>query len=311
MQLHDITAVARACATSDPASGTTGLLDGLGRLWPALSFRPVLSRGGWYRPGGVVDIGKLRVAESLRQWAEGLSVNGDLQALLDSCTQRPLFATRLLGTTHYLTARTGPGAAQFMQVEVEELQEVLDRYLSDPEWLPDSLEEFIDPLEYPQLEPEPVGVPRLVFRRSFSAQELLGQLSDTSSHLLRFMNDWSDSSASRSTHFCEHWALAVRETRDSDGEARTSAHPVAACASELPRVVGRLTGSELANLVHGYDRVAGYPMAWFFHMAAATTGCVPNSLGLQVAEDHQGRYSYLPDCDLDVLRRWAAMPYRA
>jgi hypothetical protein len=259
----------------------------------------------------VVDIGKLRVAESLRQWAEGLSANGDLPALLDSCTQRPLFATRLLGTTHYLTARTGPGAAEFMQVEVEELQEVLDRYLSDPEWLPDSLEEFIDPLDYPQLEPEPVGVPRLVFRRIFPAQDLVGRMNDASAHLLRFMNDWNDSSAARAAHFCEHWALAVRETRDSDGEACTSVHPVAGCASDLPRVVGKLAGSELANLVHGYDRVAGYPMAWFFHMAAATTGCVPNSLGMQVAEDHQGRYSYLPECDLDVLRRWAATPYRA
>lgn len=308
-RVHDIAAVARACASSDPARGAEGLLSGLGRLWPELAFRPVLTRGGWYRPGGVVDIGKQRVADSLRQWAEEQAASGDLQGLLDTCVDRPLFATRLVGRTHYLTAQTGPAAADFMQIEVEELQEVLDRYLSDPEWLPDSLEEFIDPLDYPQLDPEPVGASRLVFRRIIAAHELIDPLASTSSALLRFLHDWNDSSAAHAHHFCDHWALAVRETVDSDGEAQISAHPVSACAAERLRTASAMDGAGRANLVHGYDHAAGYPMAWYFHMVASA-GCVPAGLGLRVAEDHQRSYSYLPACDLAVLRRWADLPYR-
>jgi hypothetical protein len=152
-QVQDITAVARACAASDPTRGADGLLTGLGRLWPDLSFKPILTRGGWCRAGSVVDIDKQRVAESMRLCAESQASPGDSQPLLDACLQHQLFATRLVGRTHYLTAQTGRAAADFVQLEVEELQEVLERYLSDPDWLPDGLEEFIDPLDYPQYRP--------------------------------------------------------------------------------------------------------------------------------------------------------------
>lgn len=308
-RLQDIAAVARACAGSDPALGPGGLVAGLGGLWPELSFRTVLTRGGWYRPGGVVDIDKQRVAESLRQWAEGLVADGDLQTLLDACVQRPLFATRLVGSTHYLTAHTGPGATDFVQVEVEELREVLDRYLSDPEWLPDSLEEFIDPLEYPQLDPEPVGASRLVFRRILAAAELIDTPADTASALPRFIGDWNGSSAARTGHFCDRWVLAVRETPDSYGEIRSSIRPVPAACSGLPCLDDAGDGATRAGLIQTFDRAAGYPMAWFFHMAASAGG-VSSGFGMQVAEDHRADYGYLPACDLAVVRRWAETPYR-
>ena len=60
-QTYDMTAVARACVASDPARGAEGLRTSLGHLWPELSFRPVLTRGGWYRCGGVVGIDKQRI----------------------------------------------------------------------------------------------------------------------------------------------------------------------------------------------------------------------------------------------------------
>ena len=203
-RVQDITAVARACAASDPERGADGLIAGLGRLWPDLAFRPVLTRGGWYRPGGVVDIDKQRIAESMRLWAESQTCSGDIQQVLDACLQRQLFATRLVGRTHYLTAQTGEAAADFVQLEVEELQEVLERYLSDPDWLPDSPEEFIDPLDFPHVEPEPVSTPRLAFRRIFSARELLDSPGPNPvKGLLRFMADWDRSSAARSGHFCD------------------------------------------------------------------------------------------------------------
>jgi hypothetical protein len=50
-------------------------------------------------------------------------------------------------------------------------------------------------------------------------------------------------------------------------------------------------------------------MAWFFHMVASVG--VPHTVGIQVDEDHDHGYSYLPSRDLEVLRRWVARPYRA
>ena len=308
-EIHDVTAIARACAASNPERGTDGLLAGLGRLWPDLAFKPVLTRGGWYRPGGVVDIDQQRIAESLRLWAERQAASGELQPLLDTCLQRQLFATRLDGRTHYLTAQTGPAAADFMQLEVEELQEVLDRYLSDPDWLPESLEEFIDPLDYPHLEPEPVGVPRLAFRRIFSARELSDSLHATSPGALpRFLQDWDRSSAAQAGHFCDHWVLGVREARDSEEETLLEVHPVPVGGIDRLSLAPGEGGAGLARRIHAHDREAGYPMAWFFHTAASATGT--DGPALQVIEDHEHGFSYLPARDLDVVRGWAVSPYR-
>jgi hypothetical protein len=284
------------------------VLDGLRRLWPGLTFTPVLTRGGWYRLGGVVDLDKRRVADSLHTWAEAQAADGDLQALADCCLQQQLFATRLLGRTRYLTAPTGAGPADFVQIEVEELQEVLDRYLSDPDWLPDSLEEFIDPLDYPTVEPEPVGAPRLVFRRMLVASEFV----DTEARgdpLVRFLRDWEASSAQGRGHFCDHWALALRETADSDGEPQAGARPVSAHKPEPLSPASGQGGADLANLIHQYDHAVGYPMAWYFHMVARAG--VSHAVAARVYEDHQRSFSYLPERDLALLRGWVTSPYRA
>jgi hypothetical protein len=305
----EIAAIARACAASDPRHGTEDLLSGLGEVWPQLTFRTVLTRSGWYRSGGVVDIDKQRIADSLRAWAEAAAADA-LQPLLDSCLQKPLFATRLAGRTHYLTAPTGRAAADFIQLEVEELQEVLERYLSDPDWLPESIEEFIDPLEYAPLEPEPVGSSRLVFRRFFAAREMLNPLeARPHADLTRFMQDWEKSSASQVGHFCNQWVFGVRETTDSDGETRVSAHPIAACVNDRNPPSRDISGAELATWVHSFDQAAGYPMAWYFHMVASAA--VPHVIGMQVADDHNRDFSYLPVRDLEVLHRWMDAPYSA
>lgn len=308
-QTYDMTVVARACAASDPAHGARDLLAALGQVWPDLTFRTVLSRGGWYRSGGVVGIDKQRIADSIRVWAEQQAA-GDVTRLLDLCLQTQVFATRLVGRTHYLTACTGPAAADFVQLEVEELQEVLERYLSDPDWLPDSLEEFIDPLDYPDLEPEPVGTARLLFRRFFSAREIMTSLAETDADgLSRFMRDWDRSSAAKAGHFCDRWVLGVQESTDRDGEAQLSAHPVSACHPGRPSDADDASGAALGTFIHEYDRKAGYSMAWFFHMAASAG--VPHAIGTRVASDHERGFSYLPARDLDVVRRWIDSPYRA
>jgi hypothetical protein len=306
--VNDITSLAEVCAATDPGHGPDALVSGLGGLWPHLAFRTVLTRGGWYRLGGVVDLEHRRVADSLRLWAEQ-QAGDDVARLLDVCARTPLFATRLNGGTHYLTAPTGEAATDFLQLEVEELREVLDRYLSDPDWLPDSIEEFIDPLDYPHLEPEAVAAPRFVFRRLVSARELLDSASGANATgLARFARDWECSSAGQTATLCKQWVFVVREFIDSDGDAQVSARPGPARSFKRLRPDAETRGADLANLVHDYDHVAGYPMAWYFHMVAAAG--VSHTVGAQVAEDMQCGFSYLPERDLQVLHNWMDDPYR-
>ena len=63
----------------------------------------------------------------------------------------------------------------------------------------------------------------------------------------------------------------------------------------------------LANRLHGFDRDAGYPMAWYFHLLAAPGEAL--QIIPAVLEDHAAGYDYLPPADLDVLRRWRDDPY--
>jgi hypothetical protein len=68
-------------------------------------------------------------------------------------------------------------------------------------------------------------------------------------------------------------------------------------------------GAGLANLIHGFDRVVGYPFAWYFHML--THKPVPHQLAEAVHADLMGAYEYLLARDLKVLRDWHARPYGA
>jgi len=307
----DPSRLADACSGANPAGDERALPEKLKLLCPELEFRRVLVRGGWHRPGGVVDLEKQRVAERLREWAERES-GGDVATLMDKYQGRQLFATCLAGKTHYLVAATGERAADFVQLEVEELQEVLDHYLNDPDWLPDSLEEFIDPLDYPRLEPEPVAAPRFVFRRLLPVSRLIEALQDgnpAQDRLLRFTGDWDRSSAAGKARFCDHWVLAVREYSDQYGVPHTSARPVATDMLTLPRPDpgGVSRGAALANQLHGFDREVGYPMAWYFHLLVAPGTAL--QIIPAVLEDHAAGYDYLPPDDLGLLQRWQDNPY--
>jgi len=303
--------IADTCSASDPAGGEQELPGKLKSLCPELEFRRVLLRGGWHRPGGVVGPDYGRVAVSLREWAEQES-GGDVARLMDRYAGNRLFATSLAGKTHYLVARTGPRAADFVQLEVEELQEVLNHYLNDPDWMPDSLEEFIDPLDYPRLEPEPVAAPYYVFRRLLPVTGLIETLQRDNpgqDRLLRFTRDWDRSSAAGKTGFCDHWVLAIREYYDQNGIPHTSARPVAAANGKAPKPVadGVLRGAELATHLQGFDRQAGYPMAWYFHLLVAPGAA--QQLIPAVLADHDNGYDYLPLADLELLRQWQEAPY--
>lgn len=308
--------VKNAVAASTGGKGLDSLLACLCEVLPGHEFKLVLSRGGWHRSGGLVDREHARVAGSLQAWADAHS-NGDVNTLIDRYADAGYFATRWQGTTHFITASTGRSARAFRQIEVEELCEVIDRCLIDPDWQPDDLEEFLDPLDYPRLDPQPVGAPHLQFRRLLDVPALLSEQrarGNTCSSLERLLDDWDRSSAAENARFCHHWALALRESSDRLGERIVSVKPVAADVARegeaLPVTPNpALRGAVLANQLHRFDRARGYPFAWYFHML-----CTPD-VSFAVAEtvlaDIAEGFTYLPERDAQVLQAWGESHYAA
>ena len=304
--------LAQLCAGVDPELGTDVLLNRLNEQASEPDYAWVLTRGNWHRLGGVVDAGHGRVADNLAVWAEQES-GGDIEALIARHTDHRYFVTRLAGKTHFFTLPCGDDPEDFIQLEVEEMREVIERPLVDPDWYPDSIEEFLDPLDYRLLEPEPVARPYYQFRRITPIASLLREApreNEAMSNLRRFFKDWSrSSSASDGEPFCRHWVLALREYMDSDGECRLTAKPCSTFSGRLPKLPsgGSLSGSELANAIHGYDRQLGFPFAWFFIMLSRRSANY--ALADAVLRDQIGAYDYLPSRDLKVLRQWEERPY--
>jgi hypothetical protein len=309
--VNKVELLAQLCTETDASEGVDALKEKLAMMMPDLEFNWVITRGHWHRLGGVVDADYQRISHNVVQWAEQES-GGDVEELVARFMDKGYFATQLAGKTHFFTAPSGDRAEDFYQLEIEELLEVLDRPLIARDWFPDSLEEFLDPLDYPRLEPEPVAVPYFQFHRITPIAKLAHEAtqdSQSKSNLRRFFQDWDLSSAGEGGRFCNHWIVALREYMDSDGECRRTARPVCTFPGELPELPpGELLhGSKLANAIHHYDRVVGCPFAWYFIMLSSRS--TNYSLAEAVLRDQMGAYDYLPVRDLKVLRQWEERPY--
>ncbi len=62
--------VAEICRSSDPGAGIDGLLESLRTLVPGWTPRQVMTRGGWHRLGGLVDLDGNQIADHITEWAE-------------------------------------------------------------------------------------------------------------------------------------------------------------------------------------------------------------------------------------------------
>jgi hypothetical protein len=123
------------------------LLAAAERLIPDCPWCFVLTRGGWYRAGGVVSPEGACLADKLDEWVERemADCGDDLGEFLvrHDCA---LLVTRHVGKSHYFVARYGPAPADFLQLEVEELQELLDRQLWDESAPPADAMEITEPI---------------------------------------------------------------------------------------------------------------------------------------------------------------------
>ena len=308
-------AVAEICVRVPVAAGPSGLARELASVAPELAFREVLARGGWYRLGGVIDAAGNRVSDDLVKWAEAelAKRDDDLQALVDDYAEIGFKATRLTGKTHYLIAATGPQAADFLQIEIEELQEIVGHTLFDGE-VPGSIEEVIDPIsdEAGRASAQSVGAPFFALRRITDVAEFLARMAAQKPEpqpVHRFFDAWQACSAGHATQLGNHWILAVREHLDRYRQPILQATPVAAVNGVPPQFAGAfgVQGLALQKALQSFDRQAGYPMAWFFHML--TTKSVPHAVANAVIEDVQAGFHYLPDRDTQVVRDWLHRPY--
>lgn len=304
--------LADACTAVEPAQGQTALVKALGDKLGRGGLVHVLTRTGWYRLGGVVDRYYQRIADNLACWAE-VESGGDVDVLMRKFSSKGYFATRWQGQTHYIVVPIGDRPEAYLQIEIEELQEVIDRILIDSDWYPDSLEEFIDPLEIPRLEAEAIGPSRYLLRRAVPIDAFLDDLDATqpkTKRLRRFYSDWAASSAVQpDIACCEQWVLALREFPEAEGGKRFSAKPVPT-ANLKPGDFGKpegLVGSVLANWLHRVDHSVGYPFAWYFLMLASPV--VPVSVGEQVHYDLRHGFDYLAERDARLIQHWAENPY--
>ena len=298
------------CANSSVVEGIDSLVTKINNLMPGLDFEWVLTRGGWHRLGGVVDAEYLPVSSNIAQWVEEVS-DGDIDELLATYMESGYFATHIAGKTHFITAVNGDDPDDFIQIEIEELQEVLDRPLVQQDWFPDSIEEFLDPLDYPRLEPEAINPPYYRFRRITSIKSLIKAAGSSRQiqNLRRFLLDWQNSSAMETASFCRHWVLALREYKDREGYLQLTAKPVPTIEGKVPELppVDSVRGLDLANAINSYDRELGYPFAWYFMLLGKKSS--NHVLADAVLADQMGAYEYLPSKDLQVLRDWEKRPY--
>ena len=192
------------------------------------------------------------------------------------------------------------------------MQEVLDRKLIDPAKLPEDMQELIEPIEPLELEAQPVGAPRYRFRRLIDMRQKVAKVSfanERADGLPRFLSEWRHSSAAARGHFSDHWLVALREHQDRYRNPVISASLISCHARELKPFQWNieLSGVEMSAQLQAFDRAAGYPSAWYFHLVAGTI--TPPKIAYAVMRDLDADFHYLPDTEIALLRGWVAAPY--
>ena len=306
--------LAREIESVSPRPHHSELLEIANRISPGCSFRHALNRGGWYRAGGVIAADGTRIADNLEAWAKAEleRSGGDMHELVERHADSGLLVTRHTGRTHYFVAAYGASPSDFLQLEVEELQEVLDRELIDTGNPPEDLQELIEPMKSGALDAQAVGAPRYRFRRLLDMHQAIAKVLLGDGHITglpRLLAEWLHSSAASRGHFSDYWIVALREHHDCYRNPVVTASLVSRQARALKPFPWNieLSGVEMLAQLRAFDRSAGYPSAWYFHLIAATF--TPPKIAYAIARDLEAGFSYLPDAEVALLKSWVVAPY--
>lgn len=297
------------CTTVTPLPGHATLLDAL-RREGGPDFSPRLSRGGWFRPGRIINAKGDEISSDALHWLERAwaECGEDGAVFAEEYVDSTLALTLEQGVSHYFVAPCGPGPEDYLQLEIEELQEVISHPLAHRNETADAVEALLErPTD--SAPPLALGRPRYRFRRLTDIRAFMSrieQLPGKPAPVLRFLAEWAASSAGQQRNLCDHWVLALSEHLDRYRQPRASAVPVAA---HVPLWSGTpaVRGITLAQQLHDFDRSAGYGFAWYFHMVSAHR--VPRSIAPEVFADLQDGMAYLPERDAALIHGWMREPY--
>ena len=297
-----------------PRPHHSALLEIANRICTGCNFRYALNRGGWYRSGGIVASDGTRIAENLAAWAKAelAACGGDMHELVERHADSSLLVTRHSGRTHYFVAAYGPAPADFLQLEVEELQEVLDRELINADALPEDLQDLIEPMTPSELDAQPVSAPRYRFRRLLDMRQTVARASSAEARKLASRACFPNGrtvALPRAAIFSDHWIVALREHQDRYRNPVISASLVSRHTRELKPFQwnSELTGVDMLKQLQAFDRAAGYTAAWYAHLVAGTI--TPPKVAYAVARDLDAGFSYLPETEAALLKNWVAAPY--
>lgn len=305
--------LSKLCKETIASAGDETLVERIQKSYPNYPISFARKGHEWYRLGGVIKPDSTRIAIDLNEWAERtyIECGHDFDVLLDYCEEGSFLATRHKGVSLYLVAQTGTKAEDFVQIEVDRMQEVADRYLIDSAQPPEDIEELIDPLDPMKVDAFTVGASRYTYRRKTEIAVFMNELDKHQAErhpAQRFMDDWNESSANQKKVFCHDWSLRLNQHVGKHGEKIMNVEVVSNRNGDLPRLESPegKKGKALQALITRFDSQAGYPFAWFFFMVK---GLVSPHVGVSVHRDLSGDYAYLPEKDAAVLKRWIANPY--
>jgi hypothetical protein len=295
------------CAGLTPLPGHAPLLDAVRRI-DGTEYSLRVSRGGWFRPERIIDGSGVTVAANALSWLESAwaACDEDGAAFAEEYAGSGLILTLRQGVTHYLVAPTGAAAEDFLQIEIEALQEVASHPVGAR--AVDAVEFLLDrPADAPAA--QALGAPVYELRRVTDIHDYAGRLKAQTGKpapVLRFLDEWRQASAGHQQHFSSHWVLALTGHIDRYRQLRISASPVSAHAPQWQGIPGA-RGTALAGHLHDFDHAAGYAFAWYFHLVSGHR--VPRAVLPEVFADLQDGLAYLPERDAALVHAWMRAPY--
>ncbi|WP_114418414.1 hypothetical protein [Marinospirillum perlucidum] len=285
------------------------LLEYLREVWPEMEFQHRLTRSGWYRPGGVLSSTGQELGKDLEAWLnQSLEKVQDFdQLLVDLEVIQPL-VTRYNGATHFFTARYADRPEACWQLEVEELQEVMDRRLLNEQGdLPEDIADLLEPLQPALLDGQPMGAPVYQLGCLINLHEALADAVNEPL-LRRFFQEWQRGPASNAD-FQQFWFFQRHESLSRYGVNQLRLQPHAINAKQLKTLPWDLDADAtgVSTQLRAYDKVAGYSGAWYFGLVAGNL--VPRELASRLQEDWLSDFRYISENQHALVVSWLHQPY--
>jgi len=169
-------------AASRPTKSHDALRRALAARWPTIPWRVAAPSDEFTMEGGIVDQTLTRVADKASSWIRQRVVEADGDYLLvwrQFKGDPSLLRTAFRGGTVWVFAPLGEGAADYVQLAVDQLQEVvLGPLIDGADWRrrPESIDDLCDEWDVASIDSKPLGGLRYRLRRAVHADGFLAEL---------------------------------------------------------------------------------------------------------------------------------------